>query len=471
MNASSKASVRAYLQPRVLVMLVLGFSSGLPFLLVGNTFGYWLRDKGTTLTAIGFISWVGIAYSLKFLWAPLIDRLNAPLLGGLGRRRGWMALAQIIVGVSLIAMALVGTNAGLGLLGALALVVAFASSTQDIVIDAWRIESAQSGEELGLLSSAYQFGYRIALLATDALILIVADHLGWPVSYAAYGVLMGIGLLATLLAAEPLRADAVIEDKSERLPLWSANGLFDAIIGPFFVFFRTYGWLALLMLAAISLYRLPDFVMGPMANPLYHDIGLSKDWVGTIRGSIGLFASFAGIAAGGFWALRFGYMSALIVGGILQALAVAGFASLPVFASHMSLPPLFTTASGDLLHVIFVNPNLRLFAAVMVGDNFGTSFAGVALVSYMSSLTSLGYTATQYALLSSTYAWAGKILKGFSGVTVESLTASHGLMGAYAIFFVGAGLIGLPAVLLFALLAARHRAMRRAGSLLPMQPS
>jgi PAT family beta-lactamase induction signal transducer AmpG len=220
------------------------------------------------------------------------------------------------------------------------------------------------------------------------------------------------------------------------------------------------------MLAAISLYRLPDFVMGPMANPLYHDIGLSKDWVGTIRASIGLVASFAGIAAGGFWTLRFGYMSALIVGGILQALAVAGFASLALFSSHMNLPPLFAMASGDLLHVIFVNPHLRLFAVVMVGDNFGISFAGVALVSYMSSLTSLGYTATQYALLSSTYAWAGKIMKGFSGVIVESLSASHGLMGAYAIFFVGAGLIGLPAVLLFVLLAAQHRATQRANQAL-----
>jgi PAT family beta-lactamase induction signal transducer AmpG len=463
MSASPRGPLSAYLRPRVLVMLVLGFSSGLPFLLVGNTFGFWLRDEGTTLAAIGFLSWVGIAYSLKFLWAPLIDRVNAPLLGWLGRRRGWMALAQIIVGISLIAMALVGTKMGLGLLGAFALVVAFASSTQDIVIDAWRIESAESGEELGLLSSAYQFGYRIALIATDALILIAAEHLGWPVSYALYGVLMGIGLLATFVAAEPLRADAVIAEKSAKAPLWSPDGLFDAIIGPFLVFFRTYGWLALLMLAAISLYRLPDFVMGPMANPLYHDIGLSKDWVGTIRASIGLVASFAGIAVGGFWALRFGYMSALIVGGILQALAVAGFASLALFSAHMNLPPLFAMTSGEFLHVVFVNPHLRLFAAVMIGDNFGISFAGVALVSYMSSLTSLGYTATQYALLSSTYAWAGKIMKGFSGVIVENLSASHGLMAAYAIFFVGAGLIGLPAILLFVLLAARHRVLRRAN--------
>jgi PAT family beta-lactamase induction signal transducer AmpG len=458
MSAGPRAPLRAYLRPRVLVMLVLGFSSGLPFLLVGNTFGYWLRDDGTTLAAIGFLSWVGIAYSLKFLWAPLIDRIRAPLLGRLGARRGWMALAQIVVALALIAMGVVGTGAGLGVLGALALVAAFASATQDIVIDAWRIESAESGEELGLLSSAYQLGYRVALIATDALILIAANHLGWPVSYALYGLLMGIGFAATLAASEPKSADAVIEEKARLAPLWSLRGFLDAVVGPFVVFFRTYGVLALLMLAAISLYRLPDFVMGPMANPLYHDIGLSKDWVGAVRASIGLIASFAGIAAGGFWTLRFGYMSALIAGGILQALAVAAFASLALFTPHVNLPPLFATSFAQLLRVVFTNPDLRLFAGVMTSDNFGISFAGVALVSYMSSLTSLGYTATQYALLSSAYAWVGKISKGFSGVIVEGLSAGHGLMGAYALFFLGAGLIGIPAILLFILLGARQRA-------------
>ena len=459
MSTRPRVPLRAYLRPRVLVMLVLGFSSGLPFLLVGNTFGYWLRDEGTTLAAIGFLSWVGIAYSLKFLWAPLIDRIRAPLFGRLGARRGWMALAQIVVALALIAMGVVGTTHGLAVLGALALVVAFASATQDIVIDAWRIESAESGEELGLLSSAYQFGYRVALIATDALILIAANHLGWPISYGLYGALMGIGFAATLVAREPESADAIIAQKARETPLWSLRGFFDAVVGPFIVFFKTYGVLALLMLAAISLYRLPDFVMGPMANPLYHDIGLSKDWVGAVRVSVGLIASFAGIAAGGFWALRFGYMSALIVGGILQALAVAGFASLALFDPHMTLPPLFASSFGDTFAAVLANPHLRLFAAVMAGDNFGISFAGVALVSYMSSLTSLGYTATQYALLSSAYAWVGKISKGFSGVIVQGLSAGHGLMGAYAMFFIGAGLIGIPAVLLFALLAWRTRAL------------
>ncbi len=430
-KAVQRHPFRAYLRPRTLTMLALGFSSGLPFLLVGNTFGYWLRDAGTTLTAIGFISWVGIAYSVKYLWAPLVDRTDVPGLGWLGRRRSWMAFAQILIALGLFGMAATGP-ASLAQIGAFALVVAFASATQDTVIDAWRIESAESGEELGLLSSAYQFGYRIALLATDAWILAIAQRLGWPISYSLYGGLMAVGLIATFVAVEPVSSERA-DETAERLSWW--RRLVDAVIGPFIVFFNHYGALALLMLVAIALYRLPDFVMGPMANPYYHDIGLTKDMVAGVRTSVGLVAALAGIAAGGFLALRFGYIRALILGGVLQALAIAAFAILA-----------FT--GGDLLW----------FSAVMFGDNFGTSFAGVALVSYMSSLTTRGYTATQYALLASSYALIGKVLKGFSGAVVESLSTQMGLMHAYAIFFVGAGLIGLPAIVLFWILDGRQRA-------------
>src|SRR5689334_8713909 len=184
-------------QPKVAVMLALGFSSGLPFFLSGNTLGYWLRDEGTTLQAIGFLSWVGLAYSLKFLWAPLIDRLDAPLVGRLGRRRGWMLLAQLFIAAGLIGMSLRGPSHGLVVIGAFALVVAFSSSTQDIVVDAWRIEVANDGDELGLLSAAYQLGYRAALLLTEAVILIIANHFSWPVSYTTMAVLMVIGCSAT----------------------------------------------------------------------------------------------------------------------------------------------------------------------------------------------------------------------------------------------------------------------------------
>src|SRR5438105_5376312 len=194
-------------QPKVAVMLALGFSSGLPFLLTGNTLGYWLRDEGTTLQAIGFLSWVGLAYSLKFLWAPIVDRLDAPVFGRFGRRRSWMLLSQVIVAIGLVALSVSGTKHGLAAVGALALLVAFASSTQDIVIDAWRIEAANDSDELGLLSAAYQLGYRAAIIVTDALILISASHLGWSLSYTMMAVLMGVAMAASAAAIEPLRSE------------------------------------------------------------------------------------------------------------------------------------------------------------------------------------------------------------------------------------------------------------------------
>ncbi len=301
-----KHRIADYLRPKTLAMLLLGFSSGLPFYLVGNTFGYWLRDERTSLTAIGFLSWVGIAYSLKFLWAPLIDRVDLPLFKRLGHRRGWMMFSQIVVGLALVAMGGTGTKAGLGRLGAFALVVAFAAATQDIVIDAWRIESADDGEEQGLLASAYQFSYRLALLAADSLILIVAAAMGWRMSYGIYGACMAVGIVATWLAKEPERADATTGEKKREAQFWTLRGFFDAVVGPFIAFFRAHGWLAVVMLAAISLYRIPDFMMGPMANPYYHDLGLTKQTVGAVRGSIGLFATFAGIAAGGYCSLKLG---------------------------------------------------------------------------------------------------------------------------------------------------------------------
>ena len=428
--ASRRDVIASLRQPKVAVMLMLGFSSGLPFMLTGNTLGYWLRDEGTTLGAIGFLSWVGLAYSLKFLWAPVIDRIDAPLFGRFGRRRGWMMTSQILVAAGLVGLSAIGLRAGLAPLGMLALIVAFSSSTQDIVVDAWRIEAASDSDELGLLSATYQLGYRAALLVTEALILIAANHLGWPVSYLAMAVLMGVGVCASLVAVEPLRAAQALEAKTHAAPLWTMRGFFDAVYGPFAEFFRVYGWLALLMLAMISFYRLPEYLMGPMANPFYHDLGLSKDAVGAVRASIGLVTVMLGIAAGGFSALRFGYVRTLIIGVILQSLVISGFAVLA-----------------------YAGPDLRVFGAVMAADNFGIGFANVALVTYMSSLTSLGYTATQYALLSSTYTYIGKFAKGFSGLMVERLAAGRTLLEGYALFFIGAALFGLPALILCLFLA------------------
>jgi uncharacterized membrane protein YhaH (DUF805 family) len=582
-------------QPKIAIMLALGFSSGLPFLLTAGTFGYWLREAGTSLAAIGFLSWVGLAYTLKFLWAPIIDRFDAPILGKLlGRRRGWMVIAQVLVGIGLIAMAAITPAGGLGPMAVAALVVAFASATQDIVVDAWRIEAADNSEELGLLSSAYQLGYRVAIIVADALILIIAKFAGWSISYWVMAAFMVIGLVAVFLAKEPppvVREEGEDRRRIGRREFWLYNlfvlvgglglfgviyalqllhgvweqtgfkpetargaelivvllllipvaifgirrchdrgrpgawilllivpvavqifwllkhglmagtlpdvaaefasgevhwltwlalasfagelwwlidlgllkgapepnrwgvtgsprpagellwGTFEPAVGPFLQFFKVYGWVALLMFTFITLYRLPEFVMGPMATPFYSDLGIDKAWVGTVRGTFGLAGSIFGIAVGGLLVARLGYLRGLIVGGFFQAFAIAGFA----------------------LPAIYGN-NPALFAAVMAFDNFGVSIAGVALVTYMSTLTSVGYTAVQYAVLSSAYAFVGKIVKGFSGQIVEGIQAAgHSLMQSYAIFFVGAGAGGLPAILLciWLTLIARKQARER----------
>ena len=428
-------------QRKVLAMLLLGFSSGIPIYLVGNTLAMWMRREGIELSTIGFVSWVGLAYSLKFLWAPLIDKTDAPLLGRLlGRRRGWMVLSQLVVMAGLVGMALIRPDSvsnsatllgmsvdHLAVFGAMALIVAIASATQDIVIDAWRIESAESSQQLGLLTSSSALGYRGALLFTDALLLIVAAQIGWPLSYVVMAALMGVGTAAVLMAPEPSRAQ--LSAAAQAGPVWTLRGLFDAIVNPFVQFFTTHRSAALLMLATISIYRLADFVMGPMANPFYVDLGINEATVGSIRGSVGLVATIIGIAAAGIVSVRYGVMAALLIGAILGPGSNLAFAWLA-----------------------FSGPDLGVFSAAMAIDNMSSGFAGTALIAYMSSLTSIGYTATQYALLSSFYALLGKALKGFSGVAVETLQQGRTPLEGYGLFFIGTALIGIPVVLLCLLL-------------------
>ena len=283
------------------------------------------------------------------------------------------------------------------------------------------------------MRQALEKGLRIALLVTDALILVFAQHFGWPLSYVAMALFMGVGLFAALRTPEPPRADAVM-DANAKAALWTPRGFIDAIIGPFVAFFKAHGSLALLMLLMISVYRLPEFLIGPVAGPFYSDLELSKDVVGGVRGTVGLVASFLGIAAGGIAAVRLGYMRTLIIGAVLQGLGVAAYALVAIFGPH-----------------------LAIFSFAMAADNFCYAFAGVALVTYMSSLTSLGYTATQYALLSSTYTLFGKFLKGFSGAVVDGLNQGRTLMEAYAVFYIGAGTVAIPALVLCLILAARTK--------------
>ena len=422
--------LRGVRDPKVALLLLLGLAAGLPFMLVGNTLGFWLRTEGIELGAIGFLSWVGIAYSVKFLWAPVVDRASVPVLGRFGRRRGWLLLAQGGVVLGLLAMALLTPKGNVQLFGALALGVAIASATQDIVIDAWRIECAESSDQLAILSAAYQLGYRAALLMTDALIFLVAAQVGWATSYAAFAAMAFAAMVVVMFVGEPRRV--VAADAGALPPLWTPRGLFDAIIGPFLDFFRQHRQMALAMLAAISVYRLADFVMGPMANPLYADLGIAEETIGKVRSGIGLAATFLGTATAGVAALRLGLYPTLVIGALLGPLSNLCFAWLALSGADATV-----------------------FGVTMAVDNFSAGFAGIALIAWMSSLTSVGYTATQYALLSSFYALLGKVLKGFSGVVVETLAATRPLLEAYAWFFAGTAALALPAIALVAWLA-RH---------------
>ncbi len=409
-------------------MLGLGFSSGLPFLLIGNTLSYWLGDSRVNLALIGYLSWVGLAYSLKFVWGAVVDSFPPPLLARLGRRRGWMLWAQLGVFAGLAGMAASDPHARLAALTGFALLAAFSAATQDVVIDAWRIESAADAEELDLLTASYKLGYQIAAILTASVILLMAEAIGWATSYGVFAAAVLVGVTATIFAREPALADATMQLKG-RSGFRFAR-IADAVFGPFVAFFRQWGALALLILLTVSAYHLSDYLRGPVINPFYVQVGLHKSVVAGVRLAIGLPSTMLGIAAGGLFAARFGHMPALIVGAVLQPLAVAAFAVL-----------------------VLTGPSLLVFSGLMAFDDFVMNFAGVALIAYMSTLTQIGYTATQYALLTSALAWSGKLLKGWSGAVVLGLNHGRTLSEAYGLFFCGAGVFGLTAILFCVTLA------------------
>ncbi len=432
-------------RPKVALMLALGFSSGLPFVLFGNTLGWWLADDNVSLKLIGFASWAGLAYLFKFVWGAAVDRLRIPLLGRLGRRRSWMILTQVTVAAGLLGMAVSEPRDHLVRLVVFATAVALGGAAQDTVIDAWRIESAADADELSLLTSAYSLGFRAALVATEALIFLLAAAVGWPLAYGLYAAAMVVGLGAALIAREPAKADEIMEAKSRAAAGHPLTAAWDAVVGPIAQFFRTHGAaMAVLMLAMISLYHLSDYMRGPMSNPYYFALRISMPTIAYVRATIGLAASLAGIAAGGFSCLRIGVPRTLIAGAIIQPVAIAAYALMAVHGGDFAVAQL-----GPV--------RLTAFEAVMAFDGFAIAFSGVALVTYMSTLTSLGYTATQYALLTSAMAWTGKILKGFSGVIVEDLQPGRGLLEAYSLFYLLSAAIGLPAIALCLILAGQAR--------------
>jgi PAT family beta-lactamase induction signal transducer AmpG len=423
-------------RPKVAQMLFLGFASGLPFMLIGNTLGLWLAEDGIKLAVIGFLSWIGLTYSVKFLWGAVVDRSPPPLLAGLGRRRGWMIVTQVGVAVGLIGMAANDPRSHLPAMIVFGLLTGISAASQDTVVDAWRIEIAADKEELGLLTSAYSLGYRGALIATEALILLLATAIGWPLAYMIYGALMVVGIGAALWASEPIQGDEALDAKSREGARHPVRAFVDAVVGPFIAFFRAHGLcLATLMLGTITFYHLCDYMRGPMSLPYYRALGIDKPTIVAVRTTVGLAGSLVGVTLGGLACLRFGVMKSLIVGAVIQPLGIGAFALL---AWH----------GGDYAVLALGPVKISAFAVIMTVDSAAIGFSGVALVTYMSSLTSLGYTATQYALLTSALTWTGKTLKGFSGVIVENLSQGRTLLDAYGLFYIFAAAIGAPAIAL-----------------------
>lgn len=440
---SWREALLVYTRPRVIAMLFLGFSAGLPFLLVFSTLSAWLTEVDVSRATIGFFSWIGITYSIKVVWAPVIDRLPFPVLTKrLGKRRGWMLAAQIGIACGLLGMALTDPRADLTAMALFGLLVAFSSATQDVALDAYRIEAIDK-EYQGAMAATYILGYRLALLVAGAGAFYIAEFSNWSLSYMVMAAMTSIGMFTVLLVNEPEHkiseatreqeahtADVIshvshLSSHLQRLQLWFSS----AVVSPFVDFVSRYGKLALVILLFVGIYRISDITMGVMANPFYLDLGFSKPDIANIAKVFGFFMSITGAVAGGILVVRFGIHRPLILGAVLVAVTNLLFA-----------------------YMATLGPDKLWLAIVISADNFSGGLAGAAFIAYLSSLTNAAYTATQYALFSSLMTLPAKVLGGFSGVIVEGY--------GYEWFFTYSALLGVPAILVAVYLTVSPAARR-----------
>ena len=502
-----REALRAFVHPRVLTMLFLGFSAGIPILLIFSSLSLWLREAGVDRAAVTFFSWAALSYSFKFLWAPLVDRLPVPLLSKwLGRRRGWLLLSQLCVVAAICWMSATDPAQGLHsliLIALAAMFLGFSSATQDIVIDAYRIESA--GQELqAVMASSYMAGYRLGMIVAGAGPLLLASYFGadpevynyaaWRSTYLVMACTMLVGLVTTLVIDEPshetrqqdqhsvsdylrflllfLAAVAVFisvffvtSGIGAELKAGFSDGLVSgylagflvealrfglalvaaALIGGFVIrrgwvnremardsyvspvedFFVRYGFrTSVLLLGLIGFYRVSDIVLGVIANLFYQDLGFSKLEIAGVVKTFGTCMTIAGGFLGGFLSLRFGVMRILFLGALLTVLTNLLF----MYQAH---------AGHDLTVLYFV----------VSADNLSAGIASAAFVAFMSSLTNVSFTATQYALFSSLMTLFPKLMGGYSGTIVEAVSYSN--------FFLVASLMGVPVLLLVSMAAKR----------------
>ncbi len=421
----------SYTKTTTVRMFFLGFSAGLPLLLVLGTLGFWLREAGIDRSTIGYLSWIGLIYGFKWVWAPLVDRLKIPILSSLlGRRRSWLLMSQLLVISGLIGMSFTDPSQQVHVIAWCALLVALGSATQDIALDAFRIESADTKLQ-GVLAAAYQTGYRFAMIWAGAGALWIAaraqeseanvyDAKGWQIAYLCMAASMLVGLITVLCSKE---SQFIEKQQQHTFSAWIKV----AFLNPFADFIQRYQWQAVLILSLIAVYRISDVVMGIMANPFYVDMGYTKDEVASVTKVFGVIMTLVGAFIGGGLTVRFGIIRILMIGAILSAGSNILFSWL-------------ATRGHDLTGLIFV----------ISADNLSSGIASAAFIAYLSSLTNISYSATQYALFSSMMLLIPKWLAGFSGVFVDHF--------GYQIFFISTAVIGLPVLILVWLVGRQAKA-------------
>lgn len=495
-NVSTTQKMHPYFNKPVLVMLLLGFAAGLPILLVFSSLGLWLREAGIDRATVTMFAWAALGYSFKFIWAPLIDTLPLPILTKqLGRRRAWLLLTQLLIIVALSLMAMTDPTQGQGMLSAMALgavLLGFSSASQDVVIDAYRIEIAPIDMQ-PFLSAAYVAGYRIGMIVSGAGALYLADYFGstseaylygaWQKTYLIMAATMLIGVMTTLCIQEPKTSAAPMHSNSRNqlgvfltfilsvlafvlcfrvlgtsLPSFEDNPLMTFLLGcvrflvsmgafaaaayllvkvglvqqqvarqtwiaPISNFFERYGKNAALILALIGLYRISDIVAGNISNIFYQDLGFSKTQIADAVKVVGMIATIIGGFAGGVLAQKINIYKALAIGAILAC-------------------------TTNLLFIwLAQTPTVAMLYFAVISDNFAAGLASAVFIGFMSALTSIRFTAVQYALFSSLMTLIPKVLGGYSGAIVDS--------SSYPFFFGFTFLLGVP--VLFLIYWAYHR--------------
>jgi PAT family beta-lactamase induction signal transducer AmpG len=478
-NKSWQKTLKGFTHPRVVTLLFLGFSAGIPLLLIFSSLSLWLREAGVERSTVTYFSWAALGFSFKFVWAPLVDQIPVPLLTRwLGRRRGWILLGQLAIILSIILMASVDPQSGpnsLSLMAVAAVMLGFSAATQDIAIDAYRIESAEADLQ-ALMSATYIAGYRIGMLVSGAGSLFIADWLGsdrdgylyqaWQSTYWLMAMVMLAGVLTTLSIPEPARQfqQKLIVNSNGYLsillffvlvvgvfiasiylssPLPSVVRLLLAIAGawvfalglvkikiieysvldqtyivPVKDFFQRYGLsLACFLLALIGLYRISDIVLGVISNVFYQDLGFSKPEIASVVKTFGLLMTIVGGLMGGLLSMRFGVIRVLFLGGVLSAVTNLLFMVL--------------AAKGHDITWLYI---------VISADNLSAGIASAAFVAFLSSLTNISFTATQYAIFTSLMTFLPKVLGGYSGTMVDGM--------GYPNFFLATALMGVPVLAL-----------------------